>query len=98
MLNPDVGFSSNTLHFLNWICACRLSLLPCSKRRLSLATEANDKLARKVADQIEDPLAQYDELRKFHIYAGDGHWHGASPHEARKDGKKWSAGHFYLLN
>jgi len=29
MLNPDVGFSSNTLHFLNWICACRLSLLPC---------------------------------------------------------------------
>ena len=69
-----------------------------SKRRLSLATEANDKLARKVADQIEDPLAQYDELRKFHIYAGDGHWHGASPHEARKDGKKWSAGHFYLLN
>ena len=69
-----------------------------SKRRLALASEANDKLALKVANQIEDPLAQYGELRKFQVYAGDGHWHGASPHEEPKDGKKWAAGHFYLLN
>ncbi|MBT5928128.1 MAG: hypothetical protein HOH33_16090 [Verrucomicrobia bacterium] len=61
-----------------------------SNRRLTLATEANDKLALKVGEQIEDPLTQYDEFRKFHIYAGDGHWHGASPHEKRKGGKKWS--------
>ncbi|MDB4609502.1 hypothetical protein OAH46_00255 [Verrucomicrobia bacterium] len=69
-----------------------------SKRRLTLANEANDKLALKVAEQIEGPLSQYDKLRKFHIYSGDGHWHGASPHEERKDGKKWAAGLFYLLN
>ena len=69
-----------------------------SKRRLALATEANDKLALQVAEKTEDPLAQFEELRKFNIYAGDGHWHGASVHEARKDGKKWAAGHFYMLN
>ena len=69
-----------------------------SKRRLALASEANDKLALKVAGKIVDPLAQFEELRKFHVYAGDGHWHGASAHDERKDGRKWAAGHFYTLN
>jgi hypothetical protein len=69
-----------------------------NKRRLTLATEANVKLALQVAGKIVDPLAQFEELHKFHIYAGDGHWYSASIHDARKDGKKWAAGHFYMLN
>jgi hypothetical protein len=70
-----------------------------SKRRLTLATEANDKLARfRLPEKSKILWHSLRNFAKFHIYAGDGHWHGASVHEARKDGKKWAAGHFYMLN
>jgi hypothetical protein len=40
----------------------------------------------------------FSELIGFDIYAGDGHYIGASTHETLIDGKRRSMGHFYALN
>ena len=40
----------------------------------------------------------FEALKKFDIYAGDGHWHRSASHDQRKDGKKWAVGHFYSLD
>lgn len=69
-----------------------------SSRRLDLLQELNPRLCQQMAEQLPDPLAQYEELANFDLYAGDGHWHGAAAHDAPIDGKKYAVGHFYLLD
>lgn len=69
-----------------------------SERRLNLCQEINEALCKRVSDTLPDPLAIFDELKKWDIYAGDGHWHGAAAHDKAKDGRKWAVGHFYTLN
>ncbi len=69
-----------------------------SKRRLNFCIELNELLCGRVAKALPDPLEQFEELKKFDVFAGDGHWHGAAAHDARKDGRKWAVGHFYTIN
>lgn len=69
-----------------------------SDRRLNFCQEVNDRLCQGIQERLPDPLAQYQELKKFDLYAGDGHWHGPACHDKIKDGRKWAVGHFYSLN
>ena len=69
-----------------------------SPRRLKLCQELNELLCGEVRRTLSDPLAKYEELKKFDIYAGDGHWHAAAAHDPLKQGRKWAVGHFYALN
>ena len=52
-----------------------------SSRRLKLCQEINEKLCGHVTETLTDPLAAFEELKSFDVYAGDGHWHGAAAHD-----------------
>lgn len=67
-------------------------------RHLLLANELNDRICSKATKELNDPLLDFEEAKKYDIYAADGHWHGASALEARKNEKKWAPGYFYALN
>lgn len=70
-----------------------------STRRLRLLSEVSGVvalLADAAAD--DDPFAMHPELENFEIYAGDGHYHGASTHEERIADKKYAVQHFYAAN
>lgn len=69
-----------------------------SSRRLRLARQLNQLLARRTAQTLPDALAAYPELADFDLYAGDGHWHGAAAHDAPTNGTKHAVGHFYALD
>lgn len=69
-----------------------------SNRRLLLANELNDRICAKASKELNDPLQEFEDLKDYDIYAADGHWHGASTHEVRKNKKKWAPGYFYALN
>ena len=69
-----------------------------SPRRLNHCKDLNQLLCSKVRRTLPDALAKFDELKKFDVYAGDGHWHGAAVHDPFKDGRKWAVGHFYTLD
>jgi len=59
-----------------------------SNRRLLLANELNDSICAKAAKELNDPLQDFEELKKYDIYAADGHRHGASARELRKNEKQ----------
>ena len=69
-----------------------------SSRRLNLCQEFNENLCDHVAGTLPDPLATFEELKSFDVYAGDGHWHGAAAHDKPREGRKWAVEHFYTLN
>lgn len=71
-----------------------------SKRRLAYLLHTLESLAflmqrkRKHADIFEE----FNELKKFHIFGGDGHYHESASHDKRVDGTKYSTLHFFLIN
>ncbi len=79
-----------------------------SKRRLTLCEELNERIISTHSSDLEDVLADFDELKNFDIRAGDGHWHGAASHDpahlssVKDDGtrviKKYPVGHLYTLD
>ena len=69
-----------------------------SKRRLNFCQELNKLLCHRMTQEIPDCLSEFEELKGFDVYAGDGHWHSAASHDKRKDDKKWPVGHFYTLD
>jgi len=71
-----------------------------SERRLRFVRHTLEKLTQivKVERKEFDPFAAYDDLEKFDLYAGDGHYHKASAHEVPIDGVKYATQHFYTLN
>lgn len=85
----------NPLGVVNFFAALK------SPRRLALVAEL-DAFVRAQVDarrQIEDPFRVHPELDDFALYAADGHFHGASAHEAcDTDGKKLLVEHFFALN
>ncbi len=54
--------------------------------------------ATRTASDVPDCGAFPEELSGYQVYAGDGHWHAAAPHEAPIDGQLWAAGHLYALS
>ena len=48
-----------------------------SKRRLTNLTSLNAQLVSVMERKVEDPFAEYMELKKFDFYAADGHYQAA---------------------
>ena len=79
-----------------------------SKRRLNLCDQLNEQMIAQESSSLPDVLADFHELEKFDIRAGDGHWHSAASQDAAKistikdDGtrvtKKYPVGHLYTLD
>jgi len=69
-----------------------------SARRLRLVGEVNEKVASAMPEHHHSGFADYEDFAKFEIYAGDGHYIGASAHDKPIQGKKRPCGHFYALN
>lgn len=55
-----------------------------SGRRLKNLQSVNLNIASLMASRLADPLAGIEELAKFDIYAGDGHFHEAACHDPHK--------------
>jgi len=71
-----------------------------SKRRLRLCQDVNSLLLQQLPESLNntDPLKDYPELDGYDIYAGDGHYHSASVHDIKTNGKKYPTLHFYSLD
>ena len=72
-----------------------------SSRRLALVREVGASVVKQLdqaAPSGQDPFDKHKELAGFGIYAADGHWHGASVHEDKVEGKKYAVGGFYAMN
>ena len=69
-----------------------------SERRHALASEVNAGLRLKMRREIDDPFAQFESLKNFEIFAGDGHFHAASCHDSSPTDKKYPTGHLFSLD
>jgi len=74
-----------------------------SSRRLANITSLNDLLRTAISEKVEDPFAQFKELKNWRIYAMDGHYHKAACFDPEKknskgDYVKYGTGHFFRLN
>ncbi len=69
-----------------------------SVRRLNLVGEVNTLVASAMQPHLYSKVGDFCELDRFDIYAGDGHYIGASTHEVPIEGKRRAVGHFYTLN
>ena len=71
-----------------------------SSRRLQLCQEVSKKVALAMTRQRADALESFPCLKGYEVYAGDGHFHKAACHDARKGTKeiKYATGHLLTLN
>jgi hypothetical protein len=71
-----------------------------SNRRLRLCQEVGSMLFNQLKKKYgkSDPFNQFAELDEYDIYAGDGHYHAAACHDAKKDNKKHPVQHFYAAD
>ena len=71
-----------------------------SDRRLKYIQHANESLLKlmKTDRASSDPLSKYEDLSKFDIHAGDGHFHIHATHDERIEDSKRAVEHFYSLN
>lgn len=76
-----------------------------SNRRLANITSVNLLLGDYMKSNVTDALASVDELKKWHIFAADGHYHQAALFDPKtkadhstKDPSKTPTGHFFRLN
>ena len=76
-----------------------------SPRRLNHQKSMNDLLRAYLKDHINDELAQFEEFKKWHFVAGDGHYQKAAIFDpktkadtSRKDPSKTPTGHFFKLD
>lgn len=69
-----------------------------SARRLKLVREVNTLVASAMPAHMHSMIDHFPELDGFDIYAGDGHYIGASTHETLVQGKRRPVGHFYTLD
>ena len=74
-----------------------------SKRRLKNITSLNNLLRTAISKKVQDPFAQFKELKNWRIYAMDGHYHKAACFDPKKKNSKgnsvkYGTGHFFRLN
>ena len=74
-----------------------------SKRRLANLESINSMLDRPVAQSVSDPFEQFEELKKWHVYAIDGHYQQAACFDSKQTNSKgeltkYATGHFFRLN
>jgi len=76
-----------------------------SPGRLNNQKSVNQGLQSYMADHLEDPLAEVEELKKWKLLAGDGHYHKAAIFDqptksdsSDKEPTKSATGHFFTLD
>ena len=77
-----------------------------SPRRAANLASINHNLRAIMATHIPDPFLAYPELEKYHIYAGDGHYHHAAAFDPKPNKKQHPdttektqpTGHFFRLD
>src|ERR1035437_10029127 len=69
-----------------------------SARRLGMVTECSGLLRRRVDALRPSPLATFESLAAFDLYAGDGHYLEHATHDPMQGETRWPTGHFFALN
>jgi len=69
-----------------------------SSRRLGMVAECSALLRRRVAALRPSPLAPFESLASFDLYAGDGHYLEHATHDPMMGETRWPTGHFFALN
>ena len=69
-----------------------------SARRLGMAAECSALLRRRVDALRVSPLAAFESLAPFDLYAGDGHYLEHATHDPLIGETRWPTGHFFALN
>ena len=76
-----------------------------SKRRLANLTSVNEAFLPYLRDHLSDELAHIEELKGWHLYAGDGHYQKAAVFDQKRasdtgtrTASKTATGHFFLLD
>ena len=76
-----------------------------STRRLTNLTSVNQLMRAYLVDHTGDALAEIEELKNWHLFAADGHYHKAAIFDpktksdhSRKDPNKTPTGHFFRLD
>lgn len=69
-----------------------------SERRLGMVAECSALLRQRVDTLRPSPLAQFEALAAFDLYAGDGHYLAHATHDPRPGETCWPTGHFFALN
>jgi hypothetical protein len=69
-----------------------------SPRRLGMVAECSTLLRRRVDALRSSPLAQFEALAGFDVYAGDGHYLEHATHDPVVGETRWATGHFFALN
>ena len=69
-----------------------------SARRLGMVAECSALLRRRVEACRRSPLAQFEALASFDLYAGDGHYLEHATHDPMIGETHWPTGHFFALN
>lgn len=69
-----------------------------SLRRLGMVAECSALLRRRVDAARLSPLARFESLAQFDVYAGDGHYLEAATHDPMIGDTHWATGHFFALN
>jgi len=76
-----------------------------SSRRLNNQKSVNQRLRAYMKDHLEDPLAEVEELKGWHLFAGDGHYHKAaifdqptSSDSSNQEPTKSATGHFFTMD
>lgn len=69
-----------------------------SPRRLGMVAECGALLRRRVDTLRPSPLASFEALASFDLYAGDGHYLEHATHDPVIGQTRWATGHFFALN
>ena len=69
-----------------------------SPRRLGMVAECSALLRRRVDTLRHSPLAIFESLAAFDLYAGDGHYLQHATHDPMVGATRWPTGHFFALN
>jgi len=76
-----------------------------SKRRLGNLASMNELMKGYLATRLPDDLEPIEELKKWHLFAADGHYHKAALFDpktkadlSRKESNKSATGHFFRLD
>jgi len=76
-----------------------------SQRRLANLTSVNSFMRAHLTDKLGDALLEVEELKKWHLFAADGHYHKAAIFDpktkadhSKKAPSKSATGHFFRLD
>ena len=76
-----------------------------SQRRLSNLISVNNGFLPYLRDHLPNELAEIEELKGWHLYAGDGHYHKAAVFDEKRrsdlgtrEASKTATGHFFRLD